>query len=90
MSLGAIPRRLLRRWLDLPAMRLLRLASVLTLLALALMVWSLVDPTLVPVIIGMSLAQVFGTVAFGLYGMVVFADVTKKRRERRDSTSAST
>jgi uncharacterized protein (DUF2062 family) len=61
----------------------LRVACVLTLIALALMVWSLFDPTLIPVMVGMSLAQVFGTFAFAIYGVVVFLDVTRKRRETR-------
>ena len=61
----------------------LRVACILTLFALALMVWSLFDPTLVPVMVGMSLAQVFGTFAFAIYGVVVFLDLTRKRREAR-------
>jgi len=61
----------------------LRFACVLTLIALALMVWSLFDPTLIPIMVGMSLAQVFGTVAFVIYGIVVFLDVTQKRRAER-------
>ena len=78
-------RRLWERSLQIPLMWWLRGAAVLTLVALALMVWSLFDPTLIPIIIGMSLAQVFGTIAFAIYGMVVFVDVTRKRRARRES-----
>ena len=63
----------------------LRIACVTTLVALALMVWSLFDPTLIPIIIGMSLAQVFGTIAFAIYGTVVFVDLTRKRRAKRAS-----
>ena len=64
---------------------LLRVAGVLTLFALALMVWSLFDPTLVPVMVGMTLAQGFGTIAFGLFVLVVFRDLTRARRARRAS-----
>jgi hypothetical protein len=70
------------RLLRMPLDRLLRVAAVLTLVALVLMVWSLLDPRLVPIIIGMSLAQVLGTIAFAIYGVVVFLDLTRKRRER--------
>jgi len=61
----------------------LRAACVLTLIALALMVWSLFDPTLIPVLVGMSLAQVFGTIAFAIFGVVVFLDLSRKRRGER-------
>ncbi len=78
-------RRLWRWSLDVPLMWWLRMAAVLTLIALALMVWSLFDPTLIPIIIGMSLAQVFGTGAFVTYGIIVFRDITRKRRAKRTS-----
>jgi membrane associated rhomboid family serine protease len=71
--------------LRIPFMTWLRLAAVMTLFALALMVWSLFDPTLIPIIVGMSLAQVFGTLSFAIYGVIVFRDLTRKRRERRAS-----
>jgi hypothetical protein len=61
----------------------LRAACIITLVALALMVWSLFDPTLIPVLVGMSLAQVFGTIAFAIYGVVVFLDLARKRRGER-------
>jgi hypothetical protein len=53
---------------------LLVTACVLTLIALALMVWSLLVPTVWPIIIAMSVAQGLGTIAFALYGYVVFRD----------------
>ncbi|HEU0029192.1 MAG TPA: hypothetical protein VFQ53_01080 [Kofleriaceae bacterium] len=62
--------------------RWLRVASVLTLIALALMVWSLFDRTLIPVMVAMTVAQALGTAAFAAYGYVVFRDVTKKRAAR--------
>jgi uncharacterized protein (DUF2062 family) len=58
-------------------------ASILTLLALALMVWSVLVPTPMPVLIAMSLGQVLGTAAFGLYLWVVVFDLIRIIRERR-------
>jgi hypothetical protein len=59
---------------------LLVIACVLTLVALALMVWSLLVPTVWPIMIAMSVAQGFGTLAFGMYGYVVYRDVRKRMR----------
>ena len=63
--------------------RWLRIASVLTLIALALMVWSLFDQTLIPIMVAMSVAQALGTAAFATYGYVVFRDLTRKQAERK-------
>ena len=57
---------------------LLNIACVLTLVALALMVWSILVPTVWPIIIAMSVAQAFGTIAFAIYGYVVFRDVRRR------------
>lgn len=59
--------------------RWLWFSSVLTLVALALMVWSLLDQTLVPIMFAMSIAQALGTLALAVYLFVVFRDVTQKR-----------
>jgi len=64
---------------------MLRIAAIATLFALALMVWSVVQPDVVPIMIAMSLGQLLGTLAFAAYGLVVFLDITRKRRERRMS-----
>jgi hypothetical protein len=61
----------------------LRISAVLTLLALALMVWSLFQPTPLPVMVAMSVGQVFGTIAFGIFVWVVFKDLTRQRAERK-------
>jgi uncharacterized membrane protein YedE/YeeE len=63
---------------------LLVIASICTLVALALMVWSLLQPTPMPVMVAMSLGQVFGTAAFGAYGYVVLKDLMRIRRERAE------
>jgi len=74
--------------------RLLRLACLLALVALALMVWSLLDPRPMPVIIAMSVGQALGTASLGAFGLVVFADYRRLRRAagagKRDGQSTST
>ena len=52
----------------------LQLAGVLTLLGLALMVWSLYQPTPLPVMLAMTVGQGFGTLAFLLFLIVVSGD----------------
>jgi hypothetical protein len=69
-----------------PVDTLLRGAAVLTLLALGLMVWSMLDPTPLPVMLAMSLGQMLGTFAFALYGFAVWKDLIRIRRERRESS----
>jgi purine-cytosine permease-like protein len=60
--------------------RLLTLSAILTLIALALMVWSMLDPTPVPVMIAMTGAQGFGTLAFGLYVFAIVKDLRASYR----------
>ncbi|MGE5185358.1 MAG: hypothetical protein ACM31C_25015 [Acidobacteriota bacterium] len=57
----------------------LRFACVLTLVALALMVWSLFDQTLIPIMVAMSVAQVLGTAALATFLFVVFRDLTSRK-----------
>jgi hypothetical protein len=59
--------------------RALQVSAVLTLLAVALMVWSLVQPTPLPVMLAMTAGQGLGTLAFGLFLFVVVRDVRKGR-----------
>lgn len=63
----------------------LRLSAVLTLLALALMVWSVVQPTPLPVMLAMTVGQGLGTSAFAIFIVIVFKDLTRSRRAKRDS-----
>lgn len=60
------------------APRILTMACMLALLALALIVWSLVDPRPIPVIVAMSVGQVLGTLSFGAFIMVVARDVRSR------------
>jgi hypothetical protein len=64
----------------LPVERLVRGAAILTLFALGLMVWSMLDPTPLPVMLAMTLGQALGTFAFALFGFAVWKDVRAKRR----------
>ena len=63
---------------------LLRIAAGMSLVALALMMWSLVDPTPAPVLIALSLGQVIGTLSFAIYLSIVAWDL--RRRRRPDAT----
>jgi hypothetical protein len=60
----------------------LRIAAVLTLIALALMVWSVLVPTPLPVMVAMTVGQGLGTAAFAIYGFVVYRDITRARKDR--------
>jgi peptidoglycan/LPS O-acetylase OafA/YrhL len=60
--------------------RALELACALALAALALIVWSIVDPRPIPVILAMSLGQALGTVSFGAFLWVVVRDLRAQRR----------
>jgi hypothetical protein len=64
---------------------LLRVSAVLTILGLAMMIWSLLVPTPMPVMLAMSVGQAFGTMAFGLYLLAIVIDLRRNRRARRES-----
>lgn len=65
--------------------KLLRVACVLGLIALPLMVWSIFDPTVWPVLVALSVGQAIGTLSFGLFLVVVARDLAVARQLRRDS-----
>ena len=54
-----------------PTTTLLRFSAVLTLVALALMCWGVLQPTVWPVIVSMSVGQAVGTLAFVIYLFVI-------------------
>jgi len=64
--------------------KLLYASAILTLIALGLMVWSLFQPTPLPVMVAMSVGQGLGTAAFAAYGYVVVRDILRIRREKRN------
>jgi hypothetical protein len=57
----------------------LRVASVLALIALALIAWSIVSPTPLPVLVGLSLGQAIGTASFLIYLVIVARELGLKR-----------
>jgi hypothetical protein len=59
--------------------RALRCAAVFGLLSLGLMVWGAIDPHPISLVIAMSVGQVLGTLAFGIFVLVVLADLRKAR-----------
>jgi hypothetical protein len=71
----------------LPSMMALRISAVLTLIGLAMMAWSMLQPTPLPVMLAMSVGQGIGCLAFGLYLFVVIRDVRTTWRTRRGRSS---
>ena len=65
--------------------RLLRIACVLALVALPLMVWSLFDPTVWPVLIALSVGQALGTLSFVIF--LVAVRPTNQLMDRRKSAT---
>ena len=80
MSLASRSSLLLRRW---PTRKALNVACVLGLLALAIMVWGVVDGSPLPVVASMSVAQGIGVLACLLYGLTIAAEVAAKERPGR-------
>jgi hypothetical protein len=70
------------------AMTALRISSVLTLVGLALMAWSMLQPTPLPVMLAMTVGQGIGCMAFGLYLFVVIHDLRRGRRDQLESRDA--
>jgi hypothetical protein len=62
-------------------MTALRVSALLTLVGLALMVWSMLVPTPLPVMLAMTVGQLVGTVAFVIYVVIVVRDLRRARRE---------
>jgi hypothetical protein len=62
--------------------RLLRVSAILALVALPLMVWSVVDPTVWPVLVALSIGQGIGTLSFLLFLIAVARDLGVKKKIR--------
>ena len=60
--------------------RVLRVACVLALVGLGFMVWSVLQPTWMPVMLGLTLGQAIGTLSFASYLIVLIADLGIRRR----------
>jgi hypothetical protein len=65
--------------------RVLQIACTLALVALALIVWSLLDPRPIPVILAMSLAQGLGTLSFAAFLLVVVRDLRTAQRKEHEA-----
>jgi hypothetical protein len=65
---------------------LLAVSGVLTLVALALMCWSMIVPTPLPVMLAMTVGQCLGTTAFAIFIFVVIRDIRRDRREQKSSS----
>jgi hypothetical protein len=61
--------------------RILRGACVLALVGIGLMVWSLLQPTPMPVLVAMSAGQVLGTLSLFAYLCVVVADLRARESD---------
>jgi hypothetical protein len=66
-------------WVQRRSIAILCVASVLALIGLGLMVWSVVQPTPMPVILAMSVGQGIGMLSFALFLVVVLVDLRKKK-----------
>jgi hypothetical protein len=62
--------------------RILRAACLLALVGIALMVWSLLVPSPMPVLVAMSAGQLLGTLSLGAFLCVVVADLRRAHVER--------
>jgi hypothetical protein len=58
----------------------LRISAALTLVGLALMVWSMLVPTPLPVMLAMTVGQAVGTTAFAIYLVIVVRQLQRERR----------
>jgi len=58
----------------------LRAACVLAVVGLALMMWSLFDPQVRPVLIALSVGQVIGTLSLAIYITVIIRDYRERRK----------
>ena len=77
--------RLVARAKRIEMTTLIRISAAFTILGLVFMVWSLLVPTVLPVMLAMSVGQALGTSAFGLYLIAIWIDLRRVRRARRES-----
>jgi hypothetical protein len=56
-------------------------SAILPLVGLALMVWSLLQRTPLPVMLAMTVGQVIGTVAFAIFVTVIVRDLRQRLRK---------
>ena len=63
--------------------RVMRVACYLALVGLVLMIWSVFDPTVWPIMLAISLDQAIGTLSFLLFLIVVARDLHLARALRK-------
>lgn len=73
----------LAKLVDVGPRRLVLVACVLCLIATLLMIWSIFDPTPLPVMVSMSVGQAVGTLGLVCYIAAVVAYQWKQRREQK-------
>lgn len=73
--------------LKLPTSRsfLCRVSAGLALVGLAFVVWSVLDPSPIPVIAAMSIGQGFGILSLGVFTAAVVVDLVRQRRRHPDT-----
>jgi fatty acid desaturase len=76
----------LQRLLRAHTPRILRVACLLALFALAMFVWSLFDPRPIPVILAMSVGQVLGTFSLLAFLAVVACELRDEQRREKERT----
>jgi uncharacterized protein (DUF2062 family) len=67
----------------------LRISAVLTMIGLALMCWSILQPTPLPVMLAMTVGQGIGVLAFGIYGYIVVRELRRELAQRRSDARAA-
>lgn len=69
--------------------RVVRASCYLALVALPLMVWSIFDPRVWPVLVALSLGQVIGTASFALFIVAVVRDLGVRRKLKEQAARDS-
>ncbi len=64
----------------------LQLSAVLTLIGLGFMVWSMFEPTPLPVMLAMTVGQAIGTLSFAMYVFIVVRELRRAyvRKQEHD------
>jgi hypothetical protein len=71
-------------WSRLSTLPMLQVSAALTLIGLALMVWSMAEPTPLPVMLAMTVGQGIGTLAFAIYAFIVVRELRRELRRNRE------
>ncbi|MCA9586178.1 MAG: hypothetical protein KC657_12555 [Myxococcales bacterium] len=69
--------------------RVVRASCYLALVALPLMVWSIFDPRVWPVLVALSVGQAIGTASFALFIVAVVRDLGVRRKLKEQAARDS-